>query len=154
MAVGLGFVLALPMLFVDWRGGDEYPRLEKGVRVVRYMSAARQLKRSSFLAVYPEGKPSEFVSWMFSDLGAAEWPPSEMEMEELRGEGARAIGLPVIPREVGIFSRLRKDHSRQIIVQADDARGLILVQGYLSPRDPPVFTRKWPFKLPQSGANF
>ncbi len=149
-AVGLAFLLMLPMFFMDWSGGGDYPQLEKASHVVRYMSAPRQLQRSSFIAFYPEGKPSEFVSWIFSEMGAAEWPPSEWELDPMEREGLRTAGIPIIPKHVRIYSRLKKDGSKQIVVKADDGRGLLLIEGYLAPEQPPVVTKQWPFKLPRT----
>jgi hypothetical protein len=145
----------LPMFFMDWSGGGEYPQLEKAGRMVRYLSALRQLQRSSFMAFYPEGKPSEFVSWMFSEISAAERPPSEweldpMEREGMRTVGMRTVGMPIIPNNVRIYSHLIKDGSKQVVVKADDGRGLILIEGYLAPDQPPVLSKQWPFKLPRT----
>jgi len=150
IAVGLGFLLMLPMFFIDWTGGGEYPQLEKAGRVIRYMSAPRQLKRSSFLVFYPQGKPSDFVSWMFSEIGAAEWPPSEWELDEMEREGMRSAGIPILPKEVGIFSSLRSDKATQIIVKADDSKELIIIEGFLKPGQPSVLVKQWPFKLPRA----
>jgi hypothetical protein len=44
----------------------EYPELENGVRVVRYMSAKRQLARSSFIALQKNKTASDFVDWIFA----------------------------------------------------------------------------------------
>ena len=150
LAVGLGFLLMLPMFFMDWSGGGDYPQLEKAGRVVRYMSAPRQLQRSSFIAFYPKGKPSEFLSWMFSEMGAAEWPPSEGELDPMEREGMRSAGMPIIPTGVRIYSRLKKNGSKQIVVKADNRRGLILIEGYLAPDQPVVLSKQWPFKLPRT----
>jgi hypothetical protein len=135
---------------MNWSGGEEYPELEKAGRVVRYMSASRQLNRSSFMELYPKGKPSDFVSWMFSDLGAAEWPPLEWELDEMERKGIRSIGIPIIPRDVGIFSTRRMDAARQIIVKADDSKGKIIIEGFLKPDQPSVLVKEWPFQLPQA----
>lgn len=150
LAAGLGFLLMLPIFFVDWTGGREYPQLEKASRVVRYMSDPRQLKRSSFLVFYPQGKPSDFVSWMFSEIGAAEWPPSEWELDGMEREGMRSAGIPIFPKEVGVFSNQRTDTARQIIVKANDSKGLIIVEGFLKPGQPSVLVKQWSFKLPRT----
>jgi len=149
-AVGLAFLLMLPMFFMDWSSAGDYPQLERAGHVVRYMSTPSQLQRSSFIAFYPEGKPSDFVSWMFSEMGAAGWPPSEWELDPMEQEGLRTAGIPIIPKDVRIYSRLKKDGSKQIVVKADDGRGLLLIEGYLAPEQPPVVTKQWPFKLPRT----
>ncbi len=62
-------------------------------------------------------------------------------------EGLRTAGMPIIPKDVRIYSRLKKDGSKQIVVKADHGRGLLLIEGYLAPEQPPVVTKQWPFKL-------
>ncbi|MCZ6541254.1 MAG: hypothetical protein O6704_06345 [Nitrospinae bacterium] len=99
----MGLLLLLPMFFVDWSDGGGYPQLEKAGRVVRYMSAPHQLQRSSFIAFYPEGKPSEFVSWMFSEIGAAEWPPSEWELGPMERKGMRTVSMPIPPKTCALI---------------------------------------------------
>jgi len=61
----LGIIVVLPFLYMDY-GSKEYPELNKAICVVRYMSAERQLQRSAFRFTYPEGRPEQFVEWMFS----------------------------------------------------------------------------------------
>ncbi len=148
--MGLGLLLWLPMFFMDWSGGGENPQLEEAGRVVRTMSASRQLQRSSFIAFYPEGEPSEFVSWMFSEIGAADRPPPEWELSPMEREGMRTVGMPILPKDVRIDSHLKKDGFTQVVVKADDSRGLILIEGYLAPDQPPVLSQQWPFKLPRT----
>ena len=70
----LGIIVVLPFLYMDY-GSKEYPELNKAIRVVRYMSAERQLQRSAFRFTYTEGRPEQFVEWMFSPIGSAIWPP-------------------------------------------------------------------------------
>ncbi len=128
------------------------PELRKGIQVVGYMSATRQLKRSSFLAVYPEGKPSDFVNWMFSPFGTAEWPPTEAmaEMDEMEGMAARSIGAPMLPKAVRLFPfKLDAEAKKQVVVKADDATGQIIVEAYLDPKSPPALEASWPLKLPK-----
>ncbi|QPJ62367.1 MAG: hypothetical protein G3M70_11005 [Candidatus Nitronauta litoralis] len=127
------------------------PELRKGIQLVRYMSAPWQLRRSSFLVFYPDGKPSDFVNWMFSPFGTAEWPPTEgmVEMDEMVGMQARSIGAPILPNSVRMSSfQLVSEPGKQVVVKADDTRGMILVEGFLDPEGPPEITDGWPLKLP------
>ncbi len=117
------------------------PDLEQGIQVVRYMASKNQLRRSSFPVVYPEGKPSDFVKWMFSTFGTAEWPPSEdmAEMEPMILEQAKSIRMPIIPKGVSLVA-LKPDVSkgRQVVIMADDARGVLIIEGYADPEQPSV----------------
>ncbi len=117
------------------------PDLEQGIRVVRYMASKNQLRRSSFLVVYPEGKPSDFVNWMFSTFGTAEWPPSEemAEMDPMTLEQAKSIRMPIIPKGVAIVAlKPDEERGRQVVIRADDARGVLIVEGYADPGQAPV----------------
>ncbi len=152
--------LSLPlMILVSFLGtsgcGDPVPPdLRQGVQVVRYLSAKRQLSRSSFSFVYPQGKPSQFVRWMFSTLGSAEWPPSEemAEVHPILREQAQAIGAPLIPKGVALVPREpRADRGKQVVVHADDAHHKIKVDAYLHPEAEPVLTREW--DLPRVAPN-
>lgn len=130
-------------------GPDEPPELKRAAAVVRYMASANQLKRSSFYVVYPEGKPSQFVSWMFSTFGTAEWPPAEDSDEYDALEGAKALGIPVIPKDVLIVAN-KPDPSagKQVVVRSDDQKSAVIVEGYLKPEGPPVLTRQWELPSP------
>lgn len=152
LAAGLGILLVFPIFFMDWNKEAEYsqyPQLEEAERIVRKMSSPHQLRRSTFLMVYPEGKPSQFVNWIFSPFGAAHWPPSQMEMEDM-GVDLRTSGITPLPEGVGIYSSPRPEASKHILVKADDKQGLIVVEGYLKSGGPPVFVRQWSFNASQS----
>jgi len=126
----------------------KYPQLEQGVKVVRYLSAKNQLERSSFRLVFPKGRPSDFVKWMFSTLGKAEWPPAEgsAELEPDMRQALAVTRTPILPQDL----KLEPDHpepesSRQIVVSGDDSRWVIEVRGYLNSKEIPVLVREWPF---------
>jgi len=122
---------------------EEPIELKRAAAVVKYMMAPNQLKRSSFLAVFPEGKPSEFVTWMFSTFGFAEWPPYE-DGDPMEIEQAKSIRMPVIPKDVYLNPRLLDPaKGKQIVIKSDDQRGLIIIEGYLNPHVPPVLRREW-----------
>ena len=145
-----GMALLLSFAFSGILGCEappDYPELEKAIRVVRYLSAPNQLQRSSFLVIFHGGQPSDFVTWMFSTFGKAEWPPAEgsLEMENYGWEEALQVtGTPVPPREVS-FVALKPDPNlkKQIVVKPDDARQKIMVEGYLDPGAAPVLVREW-----------
>jgi hypothetical protein len=118
------------------------PELDQAARSVEWSLTPRTLSQSTFPVVLPQGTPKQFVSWYFSTLGSAERPgydtgdPSEREM-------AQAIGAPLIPMEVSIV-HTRPDTARQkqIVMTWDDARRLVILEGYLDPRQPPVLRRE------------
>lgn len=147
--LAIGILIMFPLFYVDWEGEPEYPELEGAVRVVRYLSSKRNIKQSSFLVYYPKGKATDFVNWMFSGAGKAEWPPIKGGLEPDLEEGTQAIGIPLTPKEVRLVAITPdKKAKKQVVVTADDAQGLIRVDGYLDPLQAPVFSKEWTLTLP------
>ncbi len=134
---------ALTLLAGCSSGVQRDAELVQAERTARYITSPRHLKQSMYVSMREENTPSELLSYLFSSLGAAEWPyttdASEMEQEQ-----ARAIGMPLQPANVAIVvmavdSRAQK----QIVLRPDDANGLIIAEAYLAPDQPPVFTSNW-----------
>lgn len=126
------------------------PELKQAARVVEFMLQPRNLSRSAFSAFFPECKPSEFVSFTFSGMGAAEWPDSEAmaEHDPMIRDQAKAIGAPLMPKDVAITPReLDPERGKQIVIKADDARGVVIVVGYAAPNLPPLLVRE--YKVPK-----
>jgi hypothetical protein len=143
----MGFLLVLPLFYLDFSPKDNI-ELRKGISVVRYMSAPRQLKRSAFGSTFPEGSPAQFVEWMFSPMGSAIWPPveggGEFSLEEEKM--IRKTGIPFLPSGVSLVSDgPDMDRGQQVVVRGDDERWMLVVEGYLDPQDDPVLIKEWQF---------
>jgi hypothetical protein len=126
------------------------PELKQAARVVEYLLEPRHLSRSAFSVAFPECRPSQFVSFMFSTMGTAEWPDSEAmaEQDPMLREQAEAIRAPLRPKGVAIIAREPNPASgQQIVVKADDARGVVIVEGYTDPKLQPILTRE--YKVPR-----
>ncbi len=144
--VAIGFILILPLFYFDF-GPKENVEIRKGIAVVRYMSAPRQLKRSSFLLTYPSGTSEQFLSWMFSPFGASEWPPYEGGIEFGPDEEAmiRKTGVPFIPANLVLIPQEPdSEKGKQVVIRAE--RGLLIAEGYEDPNEPPVIVEEWPFQ--------
>ena len=145
--IGIGFILVLPLLYFDY-GPKDNIELRKGIAVVRYMSAPRQLQRSSFLAAYPNGTPEQFLNWMFSPMGLAEWPPYEggMEISPEEEKMIRKTGLPFIPAGLSLIAQEPDvERGRQVVIYADEEERLLVAEGYENPSEPPVIVKSWSF---------
>ena len=122
------------------------PDLRQGARVIRDMVSVEKLRAAGFFEAYPDPKPSDWMSFVQSELGVVLWPPREDGpfASELEIEQSRAIGETVIPAGL-TFSAERPDteKARQIVFRADDATGEIVVEGYVDPNSAPVFTERW-----------
>lgn len=126
------------------------PDLRQAALVIGYELRPKNLARSAFAATHPNGKPSDWIEFRFSSLGAAERGYSEEDAErdpQVR-EQARAVGMPLLPRGVTIVAGgVDSEAGRQLVLRADDARGKVIVEGYESPDAKPALTRE--FNLPQ-----
>lgn len=145
----LGIVVVLPLLYMD-HSPKEHPQLNQAVRVVRYMSAERQLQRSAFRSAYPEGRPEQFVKWIFSPMGSALWPPREGGGEFSREEQKmlKKTGIPFLPVNVALVAeQLDEERGQQVVVRGDDERQILVVEGYLDPQSDPVLVKEWRFPL-------
>jgi len=114
------------------------PNLQQAADAVYYMTSERFLSRSSFRYLFPESKPSQFVSYIFSDLGVAEWPMPFNQMEQ---DQLRSAGIPALPPDVALIAH-RPDlgYKQQVVLRADDAAGVVIIEAYQTPVTPPVLT--------------
>ena len=97
-----------------------------------------------FAAGFPEGKPSQYVSFLFSDMGVAEWPTAVDEMEEKQMKSGM---VKVLPAGVALVPLTPKaDVKQQLVVKFDDAKGVIILEGYLDPKQPPVLVSEVPLR--------
>lgn len=122
-------------------GGHELPpELHRGVVMIKWMTSPLRLSRSQYSAVQ-DGKPSTYVKFMFSSMGVAEWPDSEeaAERDPLLKEQAAAGRLALAPKGVS-FAADAPDPAkmRQIVLKADDAKGILIVEAYDSPAAKPL----------------
>ena len=119
------------------------PQLRKAEAVARHLTSPRHLSRSTYTAARQTGTPSELVSFLFSDLGAAEWPPDEGDSEGER-EQAKSARVPLLPRGVALVARQPDSRvKRQVVLKADDAKRQLIAEGYADPAKPPVFVERW-----------
>lgn len=145
----LGILIVLPLLYLDY-SPKEHPELNQAIRVVRYMSAERQLLRSGFWSTYPEGSPEQFVDWMFSPMGSAVWPPAEGsgEFSQEEQKMIKRTGIPFLPAGVSVESNsVNEDKGLQIVVRGDGERQMLIIEGYLDPLDDPVLIKEWELPL-------
>lgn len=103
--------------------------------------------RSMFTVAFPDGLPSQYVSYLFSGMGSAEWPPSEAWADEITREQMETIRQPLLPGDVEIVPRYPDQNlGKQLVISFDDERGVVIAQGFLDPAAEPQITREW--KLP------
>lgn len=118
---------------------SEPPDLKQAADYIQWEVAPRNLTRSAFAYAYPDCKPSQFVSFFFSALGAAERPVFDSEGIQQ----ARAQRMPIVPDDVAIVPLEPKlSEKKQIVLRADAADEYLLIDEYLEPNDKPVATRK------------
>ncbi|MEB3274620.1 MAG: hypothetical protein ACO4AI_14080 [Prochlorothrix sp.] len=103
------------------------------------MVTTRNLKNSCFGVAYPEGGAENFIRYLFSDLGSAEWP---VAFDALEREQMAAAGQTPIPANVVISALDRQYPDRkELVLQAQT--GQITAQGYLPEETTPHFEALW-----------
>ena len=112
--------------------------LQQAKNVIANILSPFELHNSMFPAAYPDCKPSEFVHYIFSDLGAIEMPESR-PASAAKESGAGAIagyiytGLPW-PEGVAMIP-LSPDpqRGRQIVLKPDDEHAILTIELYEDP---------------------
>ena len=117
--------------------------LKQGVAYIRYLSSDKFLSQSAFSHTVPDQTPSQFVSYLFSTMGSAEWVVTGDPFE---AEQLKSIGVPVPPSNVIITNRLIPDAEKQLVLKGDDQNKQIIVEAYLSGSEAPVFTEEISFE--------
>lgn len=136
----LGLTLVGALLLV---GCEEPPNpdIKQASSAMAQMATPKMLSRSCFYLIYPNGKPSEFVRYLFSDLGAAEWPIAFDEMEE---EQMKSVRITPLPRTVRV-SALKREYpeEKELVLIPDDENSQIIAQGYVANETAPNWESKW-----------
>ena len=124
---------------------NEPPDLHQAVAVINWQLAEFNISRSMYAAVLPDGTPRQWVSYYFSDMGAAERTPEEEHAQEDEREMARALRMPLWPKGVAAtHSKPNHSFGKQIVLKWDDARRLVIVEAYVDPTQEPAFVREIP----------
>jgi hypothetical protein len=119
------------------------PELQTGQRIIYQMAGSQTLQKAGFFDAYPEGKPSDFVSFVQSASGEKLWPsPRDKNRPSYRNTSNR-ISMP----ENLTFSAWERSTTNkpQIVYRPDDANGKLLVEGYDPGQDEPAFVYDFDF---------
>ena len=141
-------VIALVLLSCSKVAND--PDLERAARSVEQMVAPLNAPRISFFVVLPNGTPRQFVSWFFSHMGAGDRPPVDdlLEFNQDELDDMRRSGMALSPKGMNYrHSRPDTTVQKQLVLKWDDAKGTVILEGYLDPRQQPAYTTS--FKLPK-----
>ena len=140
-------LLAVLSLVLLSCGGPSIPKnLERAMGYIEYSLQPSNLARTSFPVVLPDGTPKQYVSWMFSAMGKADWPPTdESAVMEFGSADMVPSGIPLLPDDVAfVHSRPDTSAKNQVVVKWDDARGVVIAEAYLDPNGQPVEVREFP----------
>ena len=137
-------LVTAPLALIGCGSERKDPALQKATAYVRYLTSRRFLKHSAFEHSFPEKKPSQFVSYLFSDIGIVEWSGvTEVSME---GEQLKSVRIPVPPGNVIITNfLLPEEQARQLLLRGDDSAGVIVAKAYLDPAQPAQFVERFTF---------
>ncbi len=144
----MSVILVASMFLACVKGGNEPADLIQASRVIRDMMKPANLSRSGFASRGPEATPSQFVSYIFSEMGAAEWPEHEGMVNPDELKELRAMGMTFMPTGVAFVSGSPDpDEGRQLVIKWNNSERFVIVEGYTNLEEAPVLVRKW--KLPK-----
>ncbi|MGR9012293.1 MAG: hypothetical protein ACU83U_01475 [Gammaproteobacteria bacterium] len=121
----------------------ESPALQQAINASASLLATDNLSRSAFYAAYPDGKASDYVNYYFSPMGTAEWPPQEGEFS---ADELKSMRIATIPGNVKISQNQLAAGvpGMQVVIKADDARNVVIFEGYQPPMEKPVLVVEKP----------
>lgn len=120
------------------------PDLEQAATIIERFASPLRLQNSMFAAAYPECKATEYVRYLFSDLGAAELPRGESMGDEMDRAQAEAGRMPLWPDSVAMIAdKPDGDAGRQIVLTGDDTKNTVTIALYTDPLGAPVATREF-----------
>jgi hypothetical protein len=139
-------LVALGALGLALGGCTSQPsELEEPMNRIGAALSSRGLSRSAFYAVHPDGRPSDFVSFFFSPIGTSEWLPESSKPSLVLSRNLRRVGAAVPSDAIALVAgEPDREARRQIVVTADDVRGVVIAQAYELPSASPVLVREWP----------
>ena len=121
----------------------ESPILQRAINASADMLLSKNLSRSAFYVAYPDGKASDYVNYYFSSMGTAEWPPQEGEFTTDELQSARITSIPDNVRFTP--NQLAADiPGMQVVIKADDVRGVVIFEGYQTPSEKPALVVEKP----------
>lgn len=124
-----GAIATIWLLMVSCGGAPADAELSQAAQAMAQLARSRHLERSCFYVVYPQGTPTDFVGYLFSDLGSADWP---VAFEPLEAEQMQSAGITPLPGTVKISAQQREQpEQKELVLLADDAAGDIQLLGYL-----------------------
>ncbi|MDJ1183664.1 hypothetical protein [Roseofilum casamattae] len=125
------------------QSGD--PQLRQASQAMAQMATSKMLSRSCFYWVYPEGQPSEYIDYLFSDLGTVEWP---IALDAMEAEQMKAIRQTPLPPEVRV-SPLERNYpqEKELVLLPDDENGTIAARGYMPDEETPTLETAWPLAI-------
>jgi hypothetical protein len=120
------------------------PHLTTTMSIVSDMLAPSNLARSGFAVIFPNGRPSEYVSYFFSEMGKSEWPVSqeESEMLDINRDVDFSTGVQILPKDVSLVPfKPDLDLKMQVVMKADDDAKTVVLEAYADPNAAPVLTK-------------
>ena len=137
------FFLSVCLSIIDCSGNKEEKTVwGKAAKFVKAQSSKNYIENEDvvFLSLDQEHNPSAWVEYFFSVYSTRNWITENDEYAEYsRG--------PVLPSGIRLMKSERNDTLKtpQLVVKADDANSMIIVEGYNLPGEGIVYKDEWGF---------
>lgn len=111
---------------------------------VAHLLDPNNLERSGFAVIFPDGKPSDYVSYFFSQMGKSEWPVAD----EIQTTGSISPnpsvvpGVSFLPKDVALIPyHPDPEKTLQVVLKADDLNNFIVIEAYQNAASAPVISK-------------
>lgn len=144
----LGIFAGLGWLIPKWSEQPGSPALRTGQRIMYQMAGSQTLDKAGFYNIYPDGRPSDFVSFVQSRSGQILWPPRNNPKKSMTApsfDGGMGNRLAQ-PANLTFAAYERTNWQQpQIVYSADEADQKLLVRGYDPGKEEPMFVYDFDF---------
>ena len=124
----IALCVAFGLMSIAGCGKSLDPDLEQTSDAFRKMLSSSVLTKSCFYFVFPDGNPTDYINYIFSPLGSAEWP---VAMDNFEKEQMQSVGQVTIPRNV-IVSPLARTNTlaKEVVLTPNDEENLVILKAY------------------------
>lgn len=120
--------------------------IKLGQRIVYQMAGSQTLEKAGFFDAYPEGRPSDFVSFVQSRSGQKLWPPPQRAKDDVALPSYRDDNRLRKPADLrfAAYQRTTWDEP-QVVYIPDDANQQLILHGYDPGHEEPLYVYDFDF---------
>ncbi|MGM0558447.1 MAG: hypothetical protein ACQEVA_18830 [Myxococcota bacterium] len=148
----LTFLIMIPLLALigwgisKWSEPTGSHEIQTGQRIIYQMAGSQTLDKAGFFDAYPDGRPSDFVSFVQSRHGQKLWPSSQRAKNDVASPSYRDDNRLRKPADLTFAAHERTTWDRpQVVYIPDDANQQLLLHGYDPGHEEPMYEYDFDF---------